>query len=111
MTSDQIVEHLEELENAPALAVLPIYSQLPSDLQAKIFQKVRCFGLCVSWCPSKGQEGGCFFPRRAGIGWAFSCLFSLSLPNLPFPLHLLVGPRLQMASGSVLLLPTLLRRL
>lgn len=41
VTSDQIVEHLEELENAPALAVLPIYSQLPSDLQAKIFQKVR----------------------------------------------------------------------
>lgn len=39
VTSDQIVEHLEELENAPALAVLPIYSQLPSDLQAKIFQK------------------------------------------------------------------------
>lgn len=40
VTSEQIVEHLEELENAPALAVLPIYSQLPSDLQAKIFQKV-----------------------------------------------------------------------
>ncbi|XP_060728432.1 pre-mRNA-splicing factor ATP-dependent RNA helicase PRP16 isoform X2 [Tachysurus vachellii] len=39
VTSDQIVERLEELENAPALAVLPIYSQLPSDLQAKIFQK------------------------------------------------------------------------
>lgn len=35
------MEHLEELENAPALAVLPIYSQLPSDLQAKIFQKVQ----------------------------------------------------------------------
>lgn len=34
------MEHLEELEKAPALAVLPIYSQLPSDLQAKIFQKV-----------------------------------------------------------------------
>lgn len=41
VTSEQIVEHLEELENAPALAVLPIYSQLPSDLQAKIFQKVQ----------------------------------------------------------------------
>lgn len=40
VTSDQIVERLEELENAPPLAVLPIYSQLPSDLQAKIFQKV-----------------------------------------------------------------------
>lgn len=40
VTSDQIVERLEDLENAPALAVLPIYSQLPSDLQAKIFQKV-----------------------------------------------------------------------
>uniref|UniRef100_A0A3Q3NK15 Pre-mRNA-splicing factor ATP-dependent RNA helicase PRP16 n=1 Tax=Labrus bergylta TaxID=56723 RepID=A0A3Q3NK15_9LABR len=39
VTSDQIIERLEDLENAPALAVLPIYSQLPSDLQAKIFQK------------------------------------------------------------------------
>ncbi|XP_028811972.1 pre-mRNA-splicing factor ATP-dependent RNA helicase PRP16 [Denticeps clupeoides] len=39
VTSDQIVERLGELENAPVLAVLPIYSQLPSDLQAKIFQK------------------------------------------------------------------------
>ncbi|XP_062327038.1 pre-mRNA-splicing factor ATP-dependent RNA helicase PRP16 [Osmerus eperlanus] len=39
VTSDQIVERLEDLESAPALAVLPIYSQLPSDLQAKIFQK------------------------------------------------------------------------
>ncbi|XP_036351402.2 pre-mRNA-splicing factor ATP-dependent RNA helicase PRP16-like [Ochotona princeps] len=39
VTSEQIVARLEELENAPALAVLPIYSQLPSDLQAKIFQK------------------------------------------------------------------------
>ncbi len=27
------------MENAPGLAVLPIYSQLPSDLQAKIFQR------------------------------------------------------------------------
>lgn len=27
------------MEDAPGLAVLPIYSQLPSDLQAKIFQK------------------------------------------------------------------------
>ncbi|XP_072321945.1 pre-mRNA-splicing factor ATP-dependent RNA helicase PRP16 isoform X1 [Eucyclogobius newberryi] len=39
VTSDQIVERLGDLDNAPALAVLPIYSQLPSDLQAKIFQK------------------------------------------------------------------------
>ncbi|TRZ00209.1 hypothetical protein DNTS_022588 [Danionella cerebrum] len=39
VTSDQIVERLADLENAPQLAVLPIYSQLPSDLQAKIFQK------------------------------------------------------------------------
>uniref|UniRef100_A0A672PQ71 Pre-mRNA-splicing factor ATP-dependent RNA helicase PRP16 n=1 Tax=Sinocyclocheilus grahami TaxID=75366 RepID=A0A672PQ71_SINGR len=39
VTSDQIVQRLEDLENAPPLAVLPIYSQLPSDLQAKIFQK------------------------------------------------------------------------
>ena len=32
-------ERLSELNDAPQLAILPIYSQLPSDLQAKIFQK------------------------------------------------------------------------
>ena len=53
VTSDQIVEHLEELENAPALAVLPIYSQLPSDLQAKIFQKVRRQE-CLVWVSTLG---------------------------------------------------------
>lgn len=47
------MEHLEELENAPALAVLPIYSQLPSDLQAKIFQKVQRVCVCGG-----GQGGG-----------------------------------------------------
>ena len=31
-------ERLSTVEEAPPLAVLPIYSQLPSDLQAKIFQ-------------------------------------------------------------------------
>ena len=30
---------VDEVDEAPGLAVLPIYSQLPSDLQAKIFQK------------------------------------------------------------------------
>lgn len=39
VTCDVIAERLGELENAPQLAILPIYSQLPSDLQAKIFQK------------------------------------------------------------------------
>ena len=33
------IERLSDLEDAPPLAILPIYSQLPSDLQAKIFQK------------------------------------------------------------------------
>ena len=33
------VERLTDLDDAPPLAVLPIYSQLPSDLQAKIFEK------------------------------------------------------------------------
>ena len=31
-------ERLDEMENAPPLALLPIYSQLPSELQARIFQ-------------------------------------------------------------------------
>lgn len=39
VTCDLISERLGEIENAPQLAILPIYSQLPSDLQAKIFQK------------------------------------------------------------------------
>ena len=34
-----VIERLSDLEDAPPLAILPIYSQLPSDLQAKIFQK------------------------------------------------------------------------
>jgi hypothetical protein len=33
------IERLGQLDDAPPLAILPIYSQLPSDLQAKIFQK------------------------------------------------------------------------
>ena len=39
VTGETIKERLDEVEDAPGLAVLPIYSQLPSDLQAKIFQK------------------------------------------------------------------------
>jgi len=39
VTCDVIAERLGDLEDSPPLAVLPIYSQLPSDLQAKIFQK------------------------------------------------------------------------
>lgn len=34
-----IQERLDELDDAPPLNLLPIYSQLPSDLQAKVFQK------------------------------------------------------------------------
>lgn len=34
-----ILERLAELEGSKPLSILPIYSQLPSDLQAKIFQK------------------------------------------------------------------------
>lgn len=39
VTCALIKERLDELDEAPPLAVLPIYSQLPSDLQAKIFQR------------------------------------------------------------------------
>lgn len=34
-----VLERLGDLEGAKPLSILPIYSQLPSDLQAKIFQK------------------------------------------------------------------------
>lgn len=33
-----MAERLDQLDDPPPLAVLPIYSQMPADLQAKIFQ-------------------------------------------------------------------------
>ncbi|CAF4372713.1 unnamed protein product [Rotaria socialis] len=39
VTCELIKERLSDLEGAKPLSILPIYSQLPSDLQAKIFQK------------------------------------------------------------------------
>lgn len=39
VTCEVLAERLAEIDNAPQLLILPIYSQLPSDLQAKIFQK------------------------------------------------------------------------
>nr|XP_036224851.1 pre-mRNA-splicing factor ATP-dependent RNA helicase PRP16 isoform X1 [Bactrocera oleae] len=39
VTCEVLAERLVEIDNAPELSILPIYSQLPSDLQAKIFQK------------------------------------------------------------------------
>lgn len=39
VTCDVVTERLEQLEECPPLAVLPIFSQLPSDLQARIFQR------------------------------------------------------------------------
>lgn len=35
---DSILERLSQLDEPPLLAVLPIYSQMPADLQAKIFE-------------------------------------------------------------------------
>ncbi|KPJ02156.1 hypothetical protein RR46_03431 [Papilio xuthus] len=39
VTCEVLTDRLGELDNAPPLTVLPIYSQLPADLQAKIFQR------------------------------------------------------------------------
>ncbi|KAF7265584.1 ATP-dependent RNA helicase l(1)G0007 [Rhynchophorus ferrugineus] len=39
VTCEVLSERLGEIDNAPELSILPIYSQLPSDLQAKIFQR------------------------------------------------------------------------
>ncbi|KAJ3097096.1 DEAH-box RNA helicase prp16 [Physocladia obscura] len=39
MTCSVVKERLESLEEPPPLAILPIYSQLPADLQAKIFSR------------------------------------------------------------------------
>ncbi|CAI2172411.1 14512_t:CDS:10 [Funneliformis geosporum] len=39
ITCQVIEERLQQLDNPPSLAILPIYSQLPADLQARIFEK------------------------------------------------------------------------
>ncbi|KAK0086647.1 hypothetical protein PV325_002823 [Microctonus aethiopoides] len=39
VTCEVLQERLGEIDSAPELSILPIYSQLPSDLQAKIFQR------------------------------------------------------------------------
>ncbi|KAG2187165.1 hypothetical protein INT44_004837 [Umbelopsis vinacea] len=39
VTCQVLKERLDQLDNPPPLAILPIYSQLPADLQAKIFQR------------------------------------------------------------------------
>lgn len=39
VTCEVLTERLADLDSAPPLTVLPIYSQLPADLQAKIFQR------------------------------------------------------------------------
>ncbi|XP_045516306.1 pre-mRNA-splicing factor ATP-dependent RNA helicase PRP16 isoform X1 [Pieris brassicae] len=39
VTCEVLTERLGDLDAAPPLTVLPIYSQLPADLQAKIFQR------------------------------------------------------------------------
>ncbi|CAG9766149.1 unnamed protein product [Ceutorhynchus assimilis] len=39
VSCEVLAERLAEIDNAPELSILPIYSQLPSDLQAKIFQR------------------------------------------------------------------------
>ncbi|VDP79499.1 unnamed protein product [Echinostoma caproni] len=41
VTCELIAERLGNLDEAPPLSILPIYSQLPSDLQAKIFVKAE----------------------------------------------------------------------
>ncbi|KTW31793.1 uncharacterized protein T551_01054 [Pneumocystis jirovecii RU7] len=41
ITCQVIMERLEQLDNPPKLLVLPIYSQMPADLQAKIFERAE----------------------------------------------------------------------
>lgn len=41
ITCEVIAERLTQLDSPPKLAILPIYSQMPADLQAKIFDKAE----------------------------------------------------------------------
>lgn len=41
VTCQVITERLEQLDNPPKLLVLPIYSQMPADLQARIFERAE----------------------------------------------------------------------
>lgn len=39
VTCEVVAERLSELEDTPPLVILPIYSQLPADVQAKVFER------------------------------------------------------------------------
>ena len=60
VTCDEIRTRLDEVEDAPQLALLPIYSQLPSDLQAKIFQKAPIFTGKFPFYQVNTRENGVF---------------------------------------------------
>lgn len=47
VTCEVIQERLEQVDNAPELLVLPIYSQLPSELQAKYLPSLLHYSMKV----------------------------------------------------------------
>ena len=68
-------ERLGQLDDAPQLAILPIYSQLPSDLQAKIFQKapggIRKCVVATNIAETSLTGETLSFP---GTAWKIGCL-------------------------------------
>ncbi len=53
VTCELVRERLDALNDPPKLSILPIYSQMPADLQAKIFDRARHrASASASWRPT-----------------------------------------------------------
>lgn len=73
----EIKEQLERLDGAPELLILPIYSQLPSDLQVQ-FGSARQRGNAIPSCDPVKQTKGQLIDLHAaitgvGVHAPFSC--------------------------------------
>ena len=68
-----ITERLSQLDEPAPLAVLPIYSQMPADLQAKIFEATSDGRRKVIVATNIAETS------LTGMCWAFVVIFPMSL--------------------------------
>ncbi|KAG4306217.1 hypothetical protein PORY_000205 [Pneumocystis oryctolagi] len=67
ITCQVITERLEQLDNPPKLLVLPIYSQMPADLQAKIFERAENNARKVIVATNIAETSLTFYNPRMGM--------------------------------------------
>ncbi|EJD44265.1 hypothetical protein AURDEDRAFT_125294 [Auricularia subglabra TFB-10046 SS5] len=89
-------ERLSQLDDPAPLAVLPIYSQMPADLQAKIFEATPDGRWKVIVATNIAETSltvdGILYVVDAGLGASRSDLFYSLLPDLPITMARMLAP-------------------